>query len=260
MTYTEEEFRKLKAEKERMDAELRMASQIQLSMLPLGRKTLEDVDIFASLVPAREMGGDLFDYGVRDGKLFFCIGDICGKGAPAAMLMAYAHAHLVEIALYDDNPASIVNTMNTFASCDNVSCIFFTLFFGVLDLKTGRLQYCNAAHNPPYILGDSLMKFDCDPNQPVGPIENAEFSLQEITVSPDSTIFLYTDGLTEAKNSADEDFGFERTEAALKDCMERRLNPEETIKAVTEAMHHFTGQAEQSDDLTMIAVHYKPNR
>ena len=260
MTYTEEEFRKLKAEKERMDAELRMASQIQLSMLPLGRKTLEDVDIFGSLVPAREMGGDLFDYGVRDGKLFFCIGDVCGKGAPAAMLMAYAHAHLVEIALYDDNPASIVNTMNTFASCDNVSCTFFTLFFGVLNLKTGRLQYCNAAHNPPYILGDSLIKFDCDPNQPVGPIENAEFSLQEITVSPDSTIFLYTDGLTEAKNSADEDFGFERTEAALKDCMEQRLNPEETIKTVTEAMHHFTGQAEQSDDLTMIAVHYKPNR
>ena len=229
-------------------------------MLQIGRNTQEDVDIFGSLVPAREMGGDLFDYGIRDGRLFFCIGDVCGKGAPAAMLMAYAHAHLVELTLHDDNPARIVHTLNELASYGNVSCTFFTLFYGVLDLKTGRLQYCNAAHNPPYIFGDRLLRLDCDPNQPIGPVEGAEFSLQEVTVSPGSTIFLYTDGLTEAKNSAEENFGFERTEFLLKDCMERRLNPEETIKTITEAMHHFTENAEQSDDLTMLAVHYKPNR
>ena len=176
------------------------------------------------------------------------------------MLMAYAHAHLVELTLHDDNPARIVYELNRFASYQNVSCTFFTLFYGMLDLQTGRLQYCNAGHNPPYILSDEVRMLDCDPNQPVGPLEDAEFSLQETILSPGDTIFLYTDGLTEAKNKAEEDFGFERTESLLKDCMERRLNPEETIKTITEAMHHFTENAEQSDDLTMLAVHYKPNR
>ena len=260
MSHTEEEFRKLKAENERMYKELRLASELQQSMVPNGYVAQDNVEIFGKLIPAREMGGDLFDYGILDGKLNFCIGDVCGKGAPAAMLMAYAHAHLVELTLRESNPARIVYELNRFASYQNVSCTFFTLFYGMLDLQTGRLQYCNAGHNPPYILSDEVRMLDCDPNQPVGPLEDAEFSLQETILSPGDTIFLYTDGLTEAKNKAEEDFGFERTESLLKDCMERRLNPEETIKTITEAMHHFTENAEQSDDLTMLAVHYKPNR
>lgn len=260
MSHTEEEFRKLKAENERMYKELRLASELQQSMVPNGYVAQDNVEIFGKLIPAREMGGDLFDYGILNGKLNFCIGDVCGKGAPAAMLMAYAHAHLVELTLHESNPARIVYELNRFASYQNVSCTFFTLFYGMLDLQTGRLQYCNAGHNPPYILSDEVRMLDCDPNQPVGPLEDAEFSLQETILSPGSTIFLYTDGLTEAKNSAEENFGFERTEFLLKDCMERRLNPEETIKTITEAMHHFTENTEQSDDLTMLAVHYKPNR
>ena len=258
MSYSQEEFEKLKAEKERMDAELRLASQIQLSMLPTGHMAQDGVDIFASLVPAREMGGDLVDYSIRDGKLYFCIGDVCGKGAPAAMIMAYAHALLMGLTQHESNPARIIHSLNKVASRNNESCTFFTLFAGVLDLQTGRLQYCNAAHNPPYILGNELWMLDCDANQPIGPLEDAEFSLQETTLIPGCTIFLYTDGLTEANNTEGEELGTERMEEVLRDCIKRQLKPEEMVNAVTEAVHQFTVNAEQSDDMTLFAICYAP--
>ena len=256
MSFTEEEFLKIKAEKERMDKELRLASELQQSMVPNSYVVQDNVEIFGKLIPAREMGGDLFDYGVLDGKLYFCIGDVCGKGAPAAMLMAYAHAHLVELTLRESNPACIIQTLNKFASYQNQSCTFFTLFYGVLDLQTGHLQYCNAGHNPPYILTDEVKMLECDPNQPVGPLEDAEFSLQETTLSPGSTIFLYTDGLTEAKIKDEEEIGPERAEAVLKECIERRLNPMEMVNTVIEAVSRLTNNAPQSDDLTMLAVRF----
>ena len=253
-----ERLLKTNAEKERLRSELQLASQIQRSMMPMGHQVLDGVDVFGSLVPAREMGGDLFDYGVMDGKLYFCIGDVCGKGAPAAMLMAYVHSLLWGFTRNESNPARIVKSLNEVASYDNESCTFFTLFYGVLDLQTGCLQYCNAGHNPPYILADKLMLLDCDPNQPVGPIEDAEFSLQTVTLSPGSTIFLYTDGLTEANNTEGRELGPERTEAVLKDCVERQLKPEEISNTVIDAVHQFTMNAEQSDDLTMLVVRYMP--
>ena len=260
MSFTEEEYLKLKAENERMDKELRLASELQQSMVPNGYTVRDNVEIFGKLIPAREMGGDLFDYGILDGKLNFCIGDVCGKGAPAAMLMAYAHAHLVELTLHGSNrtPASIIDELNKIASYENVSCTFFTLFYGVLDLQTGHLQYCNAGHNPPYILGDEVRMLDCDPNQAVGPMEDAQFSLQETTLSPGSTIFLYTDGLTEAKIKDEEELGHERAETVLKECIEQKLNPEEIVNTVIDAVHRFTKNAPQSDDLTMLAVRYNP--
>jgi sigma-B regulation protein RsbU (phosphoserine phosphatase) len=259
MAFTEEEYFKLKAEKDRMDAELRQASELQQSMVPNGYFTQNNVEIFGKLIPAREMGGDLFDYGIRDGKLLFCIGDVCGKGAPAAMLMAYAHAHLGELTLHESDPARIVQILNQLASYDNESCRFFTLFLGVLDLQTGRLQYCNAGHNPPYILSDDVKMLDCDPNQAVGPMEDVEFSLQETTLSPGSTLFLYTDGLTEAKITKEEELGPERAENVLRECIQRQLNPEEIVNTVIEAVHQITRYAPQSDDLTMLAVRYNPS-
>lgn len=258
MSYTLEEFQKIKAEKERMDAELRLASRIQLSMIPIGHMAQDGVDIFGSLVPAREMGGDLFDYGIKNNKLIFCTGDVCGKGAPAAMIMAYAHALLLGLTQHESNPARIIHSLNNAASYRNESCTFFTLFVGLLDLQTGRLQYCNAAHNPPYILGEELTMLDCDSNQPVGLVEDAEFSLQETTLSPGSTLFLYTDGLTEANNTEGEELGIERTEEVLRDCVKRRLKPEGIVNTLTEAVHQFTVNAEQSDDMTLLAICYTP--
>jgi sigma-B regulation protein RsbU (phosphoserine phosphatase) len=250
-------LRKSNSEKNRITSELRLASQIQQSMMPLGHKILDNVEIYGTLLPAREMGGDLFDHMVRDGKLYFCIGDVCGKGAPAAMLMAYAHSLLWTFTRDESNPARIVQSLNEVASRDNVSCTFFTLFYGVLDLQTGLLQYCNAAHNPPYILSDKLTMLDCDPNQPIGPMEDVEFTLQETTLTPGSTIFLYTDGLTEANNAKGEELGPERTQQILEDCVKRQLKPKDIVDTVIDAVHQYTMKAEQSDDLTMLAIRYR---
>ena len=146
------------------------------------------------------------------------------------------------------------------ASDGNEDCLFFTFFIGVLDLPTGRLRYCNAGHNAPFILGDELVMLDCDPNAPIGPFDDAEFSLQTITLSPGSTIFLYTDGLTEANNAEGQELGLERTKEVLNDCVKRRLKPEDIVSTVTEAVHRFAMNAEQSDDLTMLAVRYTPQK
>ena len=255
-----ERLRQTNAEKERIASELHVASQIQQKMLPNGSMIYDNVEIFGKLVPAREVGGDLFDYIIRDEKLFFCIGDVCGKGTPAAMLMASIHSLLYAFTLHENNPARVVHALNEVASDGNEDCLFFTFFIGVLDLPTGRLRYCNAGHNAPFILGDELMMLDCDPNAPIGPIDDAEFSLQTITLSPGSTIFLYTDGLTEANNTEGQELGLERTKEVLTDCVERHLKPTDIVSTVTEAVHRFTMGAEQSDDLTMLAVRYMPRQ
>ena len=255
-----ERLRQTNAEKERIASELRVASQIQQKMLPNGHMMLDNVEIFGSLVPAREVGGDLFDYFIRDEKLFFCIGDVCGKGTPAAMLMASVHSLLYAFTLHESNPARVIHAVNEIASQGNEECMFFTLFLGVLDLPTGRLHYCNAGHNAPFILGDELMMLDCDSNLPIGPFDDAEFSLQTITLSPGNTIFLYTDGLTEANNTEGQELGLERTKEVLTDCVERHLKPTDIVSTVTEAVHRFTMGAEQSDDLTMLAVRYMPRQ
>ena len=256
----QERLRQTNAEKERISSELNVASQLQQKMLPNGSMIYDNVEIFGKLVPAREVGGDLFDYIIRDEKLFFCIGDVCGKGTPAAMLMASIHSLLYAFTLHENNPARVVHALNEVASDGNEDCLFFTFFIGVLDLPTGRLRYCNAGHNAPFILGDELMMLDCDPNAPIGPIDDAEFSLQTITLSPGSTIFLYTDGLTEANNAEGQELGLERTKEVLNDCVKRRLKPEDIVSTVTEAVHRFAMGAEQSDDLTMLAVRYTPQK
>ena len=221
-------LRKLSSEKKRITSDLLLASQIQKSMMPLGHRILDGVEGYGTLVPAREIGGDLFDYAIRDGKLYMCIGDVCGKGAPAGMFMAYAHSMIWSLTVGETNPARIVTSLNNLASKDNVSCAFFTLFYGVLDLATGCMQYCNA-----------------------------EFTLQETTLSPGSTIFLYTDGLTEANNAKGEELGPERTQKILEDCVKRQLKPKDIVDTVIDAVHQYTMKAEQSDDLTMLAIRYR---
>lgn len=253
-----ERLRQTNAEKERIRSELSVAGEIQQSMLPDAFMKQDGVEVYGSLVPAREVGGDLFDYFIRDEKLFFCIGDVCGKGTPAAMLMSSVRALLHAFSLHESNPARILQTVNDAASQGNESCMFVTLFIGVLDLPTGRLHYCNAGHNVPYILGSELAQLDCKSNVPIGPFEDAVYNVQTIQLNPDDTIFLYTDGLTEANNVESQELGIERTEEVLRSCVEQKLNPEAVVATVTEAVHRFAGNAEQSDDLTMMAIRYTP--
>ena len=262
-----EEKLKLKTlEEERTRGELRVASHIQQSMLPHSHLHMDDVDICGSLMPAREVGGDLFDYFIRDEKLFFCIGDVSGKGAPSAMLMAVVHALFRAFSAHENNPARIMQAINEASCRGNDSNMFVTLFVGVLDLPTGHLRFCNAGHDAPFILsekgkvknGKFATTIPALPHLPVGLFDDVRYGVQKIQISPHSTIFLYTDGLTEAKDKERKQFGLERVEAILDTLTDKQ--PQEILEKVTEAVHRFVTDAEQSDDLTLLAIRYTPSQ
>ncbi len=253
-----ERLRKVNAEKERISSELRVASRIQQSMLPSSHLRQDDVEIQGSLVPAREVGGDLFDYFIRDEKLFFCIGDVSGKGTPSAMLMSSTRSLFRAFSTHKTNPAHIMQDVNEAACNGNDTNMFVTLFIGVLDLPTGRLHYCNAGHDAPFIATNGQWsKLNVEANLPIGLFSDVVYRGQETVLQPCSTLFLYTDGLTEAMNSADQAFGLEQVKTVLESCAGK--NPKELMDTIGEAVHKFVGEAEQSDDLTMLAILYTPS-
>ena len=228
-------------------------------MLPANHLKQNDVELYGSLVPAREVGGDLYDYFVRDEKLFFCIGDVSGKGVPSAMVMAVNHALFLSASAHETNPAYIMQSLNEIACQGNESNMFVTMFIGVLDLPTGHLRYCNAGHDVPMILANGQWtSLDAKPHLPVGLFEEVKYGMTETYMQPDSTIFLYTDGLTEAMNSERKQFGIKRVKETLAICTDK--HPQELLTAVSEAVHGFVGDAEQSDDLTMLAIRYAPQQ
>ena len=259
-----ERLRKVNAEKDRIGGELHVASQIQQSLLPHSLIQHDDVDIFGSLVPAREVGGDLYDYYIRDEKLFFCIGDVSGKGAPSAMVMGVIHSLFRAFSSHDNNPARVMQAINEVSCQGNETNLFVTMFIGVLDLPTGRLRYCDAGHDAPIVLrsegqevGDErLVHIPVEPHLPVGVFNDVKYGVQETQLKPDSTLFLYTDGLTEAKDAGRKQFGMQRVEEVLQACC--TLPPRQMIETITRRIHEFVGDAAQSDDLTMLAIHYTP--
>ena len=250
-----ERLREINAEKERIGGELRVASQIQQSMLPEHHLHRDDVDIRGSLVPAREVGGDLYDYFIRDEKLFFCIGDVSGKGAPSAMLMAVTHGLFRSASAHDSNPARIMDAINEVACQGNDTNMFVTMFIGVLDLLTGCLHYCDAGHDAPFIMVNGKWSMvNVTPHLPIGVFDDTKYTVQETSIQPDSTIFLYTDGLTEAMNAEHKQFGLERIQAVLDTCADH--DPKEILEKITQSVDGFVKHAEQSDDLTMLAIKY----
>ena len=252
-----EELKESTASRAAIESELNVAHEIQMSMLP---KTFppypdrSDIEIYGSLTPAKAVGGDLYDFFIRDEKLFFCIGDVSGKGVPASLVMAVTRTLFRNVAAHTAEPSHIMMTMNTAISEGNDKCMFVTLFVGVLDLTTGCLRCSNAGHEPPYIQG--TLHF-CDPNFPIGLVPNKEFSEQEIIMEPGSTIFLYTDGLTEAENVDRKLFGRQRITDAISAF---NGSPQELIEMMTSTVHQYIGNTEQSDDLTMLAIRYIQQR
>ena len=251
----QEKYNNLNSQKERMESELQVASNIQMSMVPKIFPPFphrSDLDMSASLVPAKEVGGDLYDFFIRDEKLHFCIGDVSGKGVPASLLMAVTRTQYRTLATHYDSPARIVTSINDGMSDMNENNMFVTFFCGVLDLKTGLLQYCNAGHNAPYILTDANRELDVKPNLPLGIMENFAYEQQEVVMRYDDALFLFTDGLNEAENETCEQFGDENIRAVL----HTRRDAEHHLKAMQKAVADFRGNADQNDDLTMLFIHY----
>ena len=251
-----EELKETTASKATIESELNVAHSIQMSMLPKtfpAFPTRNDIDIFGSLTAAKGVGGDLYDFFIRDEKLFFCIGDVSGKGVPASLVMAVTRTLFRNIAAHTAKPSHIVETMNKNISEGNDNNMFVTLFVGVLDLSTGLLRYCNAGHDFPYVQNALL---SCESNLPLGIMPDFEYLEQETVFVPDTTIFLYTDGLTEAENAAQEQFGENRLTNIINTIMRSPCSPQELIETMTNAVHQFVGDTEQSDDLTMLAIKY----
>ena len=255
-----DELKNTTAQKASIESDLRIASSIQMGMLPEKfptREDRDDVQLFASLTPAKEVGGDLFDFYFRDEKLFFCIGDVSGKGVPASLFMAVTRSTFRTVSAHESMPDRIVNTMNKTIADMNKTFMFVTLFVGVLDLPTGRLHYCNAGHDAPLLIGAGVGELPCDANVPVGFRPNWKYSLQEAQIFMGTTIFLFTDGLTEAMDANCGQFEMERiNDVAKRALANHQQEPHQLIAQMTEAVHQFVGDAEQSDDLTMMAIQY----
>lgn len=255
-----DELKSTTSQKVSFERELKIASGIQMGMLPKDFPTSrerDDVQLYASLTPAREVGGDLFDFYFRDEKLFFCIGDVSGKGVPASLFMAVTRSVFRTISARESMPDRIMAGLNAMIIDMNESNMFVTLFVGVLDLPTGRLRYCNAGHDAPLLVGAGMGPLTCDSNIPVGVRPSWKFTLQETSIFTGTTIFLFTDGLTEAENANHEQFQLERITEVAKQSLERQeQNPKQLIDQMTTAVHQFVGDAEQSDDLTMMAIQY----
>ena len=258
-----EELKATTAQKASIESDLRIASSIQMGMLPEKfptRADRDDVQLYASLTPAKEVGGDLFDFYFRDEKLYFCIGDVSGKGVPASLFMAVTRSTFRTVSAHESMPDRIVTIMNKTIADMNKNHMFVTLFVGVLDLPTGLLHYCNAGHDAPLLVGAGVGELPCDSNIPVGFRPKWQFSLQEAQIYSGTTIFLFTDGLTEAMDANKAQFKMERvTEVATLALDNRQQEPHQLITRMTEAVHQFVGDAEQSDDLTMMGIQYIKN-
>ncbi len=253
-------YQKVKEKKTAIESELHVASAIQKGMLPNYFPTYpdrDDVQIYASLSPAKDVGGDLFDFYIRDEKLFFCIGDVSGKGVPASLFMSVTRSIFRTVSARESMPDHIMSTMNETIADMNETSMFVTLFVGVLDLPTGRMRYSNAGHDAPLLVGVGVGMLPCDTNIPVGVMRDWKYTLQEAQLFPGTTIFLYTDGLTEAENATHAQFKKERVcKVAAQALDEQKREPKQLLDLMTDAVHQFVGGAEQSDDLTMMAIQY----
>jgi len=246
---------KVNAAKERMEGELSIARDIQMSMVPSKFPDYPGLDMYATMTPAKEVGGDLYDYLVQDDKLYFCIGDVSGKGVPASLFMSQATRLFHALASQGFPPAEICNIMNAELSGeDNGQGMFVTMFVCRLNLKLNRLEYCNAGHNPP-VLGNDDGQFsflDMEPNAPIGLWPGLEYVGESIDFFKSRLLFLYTDGLNEAEDGQQNQFGEERLLDVLRQT--HFDSAKQVIEVMTQEVERHRNGAETNDDLTMFCL------
>ena len=253
-----EDTKKKAAKEAALYHDLKVAKKIQMSMIPVKFPPFperKDIDIYGYLTPAKSIGGDLYDFFIRDDKLFFCIGDVSGKGIPAALVMSVMHFMFRIVSNKEDDPKIILETMNNLYASENNSSIFCTFFLGVLDLKTHLLHYCNAGHELPILITNEINEIPVNANLALGLFKGKVYRPEEIQLSPGSVFLLYTDGLKEAINKDEECFGVERIKASLQHVVDK--GPAESsvyIRKLVNDVEDYMGDTPPADDLTLLAI------
>ena len=249
-----DDLKRTTAENAFFESEMSTARDIQMNMIPNHFPPYperNDIDIYGLMLPARSVGGDLFDFLIRDEKFYFCIGDVSGKGVPAALVMAVTRSLFHSISMAEEQPERIMWRINR-AICESYNgTMFVTMFIGILDLKTGHLDFCNAGHEVPLVSGQPLQ---VKRNLPVGALPNWNYEGQETMLQSGDTLFLFTDGLNEAQNADKKLFGRQHVRNLVgsnTDCTAQQL-----AELMENEVHRFVGDAEQSDDLTMFIIRW----
>ena len=242
------------AAKERIESDLRIARNIQMGMVPRNFPKRPDLDLYASMTPAKEVGGDLYCYLLLGNKLYFCLGDVSGKGVPASLFMAQATRLFRTLAAQQLMPSQICIQINEALSGeDNETCMFVTMFVGLVDLTTGHLDFCNAGHNPPVLMNNGKAEFiEMIPNKPIGLFPGIEYEGEEIADISNCPLFVYTDGLNEAENRHLELFTDERLLKLLETTPFESCR--QTVEMLKDAVEKHRDGAEPNDDLTMLCV------
>jgi len=242
--------------------ELDIARNIQLSILPQNNHHFPDrkeFDLDAMITPAREVGGDFYDFFMIDEhRLGFCIGDVSGKGIPAAIFMAVCKTALKSIAVKGTTPDECFQTINSTLVQESPSNVFVTAFYGILNIQTGDLEYCNAGHNPTYHINsagevNSLPLVD---GIPLGYMKDFQYGKQKITLHKGDTLFLYTDGVDEAMDKDENEFSEKRLKDTLSQLSKTKVS--DLNNSVIRKVQEFTGGIPQSDDITLLALRYSP--
>ena len=250
------------AARERMESELKIAHDIQMSILPKifpPFPTRDEFDLFALIEPAKEVGGDFYDFfQISESRLCFVVGDVSGKGVPAALFMAVTKTLIKSFAREkeDVTPEAILTHVNEELAAENDACMFVTLFCGILDTNSGEIKYANAGHNPPLLIKENgdVIWLPLAKALMAGPMPGVQYTCEHLLISPGDSLFMYTDGVTEAMNHDDELFSEQRLEENL--AALSGLEIRDVIQQIMNSIQRFAGGAPQSDDITLMMIRY----
>ena len=237
--------------------ELEVATEMQMSVLPRDRSHSATHEIQAMMIPAREIGGDFYNFFSLDDPLIgLIIADVSGKGIPAALFTMVTQTLLKGAVRNFASPARCLSEVNELLAEDNESCVFVTVFYGILDLRNGRFRYCNGGHNPPRLVrGDSGVEvLPMTGNVVLGVFPGHDYADGEVQLKPGDTLFLYTDGISEAQNARNEEFGEERLDEKLTSL--KQATARDVVNEVVDAVNLFAEDTPQSDDITCIVLRF----
>jgi len=243
-------------------SDLSVASEIQQGILPrvftLKLADADKVDIYASMLAAKDVGGDFYDFfPIDDHRIGFTIADVSGKGVPASIFMAVSHTLIKAIGSHVNSPDECMTTVNDMLCDESVNSMFVTVFYGIYDLQTGQIEFTNAGHNPPFILhaDGSVEMLKCACNLVLGAMEGVPYMKEKLQLDPGDALVMYTDGVTEAENIEHAQFGEDRLQATLADL--KGASSRQIVEAINARVMEFVDGAPQSDDITQLVIRRK---